>query len=63
LELGLRLTRGFQWTIWIADAHRGGKRFVVHTDEKLAAFLEPEAVTKVALRTAESIHERSFELR
>jgi hypothetical protein len=28
-------------TIWIADAHWGaGKRFVVHADEKLAAFLE-----------------------
>jgi hypothetical protein len=25
--------------IWISDAHRGnGKRFVVHADEKLAAF-------------------------
>jgi len=22
-------------TIWIADAHRDGKRFVVHADEKL----------------------------
>jgi hypothetical protein len=30
-------------TIWIADAHRGGKRFVVRTDEKLAAFLELES--------------------
>jgi hypothetical protein len=31
-------------TIWIADAHRGnGKRFVVHADEKLTAFLELEA--------------------
>jgi hypothetical protein len=30
--------------IWIADAHRGdGKRFVVHADEKLTAFLELEA--------------------
>ena len=30
-------------TIWIADAHRGdGKRFVVHADEKLTAFLELE---------------------
>ena len=30
-------------TIWIADAHRrDGKRFVVHADEKLAAFLELE---------------------
>jgi hypothetical protein len=27
--------------IWIAGAHRGdGKRFVVHADEKLTAFLE-----------------------
>ena len=32
-------------TIWIADAHRGeGKRFVVHADEKLTAFLELELV-------------------
>ena len=31
-------------TIWIADAHRGdGKRFVVHADEKLTAFLELES--------------------
>jgi hypothetical protein len=30
--------------IWIADAHRGDeKRFVVHADEKLTAFLELEA--------------------
>ena len=27
-------------TIWIADAHRDdGKRFVVHADEKLTAFI------------------------
>jgi hypothetical protein len=27
-------------TIWIADAHRGdGKRFIVHAEEKLTAFL------------------------
>ena len=33
-----------QWqTIWIVDAHRdNGKRFVVHADEKLTAFLELE---------------------
>jgi hypothetical protein len=31
-------------TIWIADAHRdNGKRFVVHVDEKLTAFLEFES--------------------
>jgi hypothetical protein len=29
-------------TIWIADAHRGGKRFVVHADEMLTAFIEFE---------------------
>jgi len=27
-------------TIWIADAHRGGRHFVVRADEKLTAFLE-----------------------
>jgi hypothetical protein len=32
-------------TIWIADAHRdNGKRFVVHADEKLTAFLELESL-------------------
>jgi hypothetical protein len=36
-------------TIWIADAHRdGGKRYVVHADEYLAAFLELEAAIRVA---------------
>ena len=31
-------------TIWIADAHRGdGKRFVVHAEEKVAAFVELES--------------------
>jgi hypothetical protein len=34
-------------TIWIAAAHRGdGKRFVVHADEKLSAFLELEAAIR-----------------
>jgi hypothetical protein len=37
-------------TIWIVDAHRdNGKRYVVHADEKLTAFLEPElAITRIA---------------
>jgi hypothetical protein len=31
-------------TIWIADAHRDdGKRFLVHADEKLTAFVELES--------------------
>ena len=34
-------------TIWIVDAHRdNGKRFVVHAEEKLTAFLELEAATR-----------------
>jgi hypothetical protein len=33
-------------TIWIVDAHRDdGKRFVVRSDERLAAFLELERIT------------------
>jgi hypothetical protein len=36
-------------TIWIVDAHRDdGKRFVVHADDKLSAFLELERITGVA---------------
>jgi len=31
-------------TIWIVDAHQGdGKRFVVHANEKLTTFLEPDS--------------------
>ena len=34
-------------TIWIVDAHRGdGRRFVVHADEKLTAFLELESAIR-----------------
>jgi hypothetical protein len=29
-------------TIWIVDAHGYGKRFIVHADEILTAFLETE---------------------
>jgi hypothetical protein len=29
-------------TVWIADAHRDGKRFIVRADELLTAFLELE---------------------
>jgi len=38
-------------TIWIADAHRDdGKRFVVHADEKLTAFLELEQAIAASTR-------------
>jgi hypothetical protein len=34
-------------TIWIVDAHRGdGKRFVVHEDELLTAFVELEVAIR-----------------
>jgi hypothetical protein len=34
-------------TIWIADAHRGdGRRYVVHADEKLTAFVELESAIR-----------------
>jgi hypothetical protein len=34
-------------TIWIVDAHRGdGRRFVVHADEKLTAFLKLESAVE-----------------
>ena len=34
-------------TIFVADAHRDdGKRFVVHADEKLTAFVELESVIR-----------------
>jgi hypothetical protein len=53
---------GFSWgyvsaidsngrTVWIADAHRDGKRYFVRADEKLTAFLELERVICVGLLT------------
>jgi hypothetical protein len=34
-------------TIWIAEAHRDdGKRFVVHADDKLTAFIELESAIR-----------------
>ena len=42
-------------TIWIADAHRDdGKRYVVHADEKLTAFLELERAICLRLLTDQS---------
>jgi hypothetical protein len=40
-------TDSYGRAIFTADAHRGdGKRFVVHADEKLTAFLELEMATR-----------------
>jgi hypothetical protein len=38
-------------TIWIADAHRDGKRFIVHSDELLTSFLELERAICIGLLT------------
>jgi len=41
-------------TIWIVDAHRDdGKRFVVHADEKLTAFVELERAICIHVLTEE----------
>jgi hypothetical protein len=38
-------------TIFVADAHRDdGRRFIVHADERLTAFLELERVTRTLAR-------------
>ena len=44
-------------TIWIVDAHRGdGRRFIVHADEKLSAFVELEREVLTVTLYLESIH-------
>jgi hypothetical protein len=45
-------------TIWIADAHRDdGKRFIVHADEKLSAFVELERQVLTLTFYLEALHE------
>ena len=43
-------------TIWIVDAHRDGKRFIVRADEKLSAFVELERQVLTVTFYLESIH-------
>jgi hypothetical protein len=44
-------------TFWIVDAHRDdGKRFIVHSDEKLSAFVELERQVLTDTFYLESIH-------
>ena len=35
-------------TVWVVDAHRGGKRFIAGADEKLTAFVELERTIRRA---------------
>jgi hypothetical protein len=39
-------------TVWIADAHRDGKRFVVRANGKLTAFLELESAISAHAKEA-----------
>jgi hypothetical protein len=44
-------------TIWIVDAHRDdAKRFIVHADDKLSAFIELEREVLTVTFYLESIH-------
>jgi hypothetical protein len=48
--------------MWIANAHRdNGKRFVVHADEKLTAFLELELAIRGATRENLSNPQKSWQ--
>jgi hypothetical protein len=43
--------------IWIVDAHRDeGRRFAVHADEKLTAFLELEGLVRNARAQSKAKH-------
>jgi hypothetical protein len=47
-------------TIWIVDAHRDdGRRFVVHADEKLSAFIELARQVLTVTFYLESVHDNS----
>jgi hypothetical protein len=49
-------------TIWIVDAHRDdGKRFVVHADEKLTAFLQLESAIRQDLKSGAKVQTASNE--
>jgi hypothetical protein len=58
LELGLRFAIDREGrTIWIVDAQRGDRRrFIVHADEKLSAFVELERQVLTVTFYLESIH-------
>jgi len=45
-------------TIWIADAHRDGKRFIVHADELLIAFVELESAIRGIVSSIRPVAEK-----
>jgi hypothetical protein len=44
--------------IFVIDAHRDGKRFVVHAEEKLTAFMELEAAIRCLNQNRELLMSR-----
>jgi hypothetical protein len=52
MGVGFRPRRRWTHSVWIIDAHRDGKRFVVRADEKLTAFLELEAAIRTCGKLA-----------
>jgi hypothetical protein len=50
-------------TIWTVDAHRDdGKRYVVHADEILTAFLELESAVRAAMEPSDHPSSRASPL-
>ena len=48
-------------TMWIVDAHGYGKRFIVHADEILTAFLEAErAIHKTTIFSSQPFKRKTF---
>ena len=48
-------------TIFVADAHRDdGRRFIVQSDDKLSAFVEPEREVLTVTFYLESVHASSY---
>src|SRR5205809_3140440 len=47
-------------TIWIADAHRGGKRFVLRADELLTSFVDSNQRFDSLTHAAADRHYREF---
>ena len=44
---------------WIVDAHRAGRRYIIHSDELLDAFLELEAnLLYGALQTTDQVQDQ-----
>jgi len=55
MEFGLRFSSGLQRAKYLDYRRSPGKRFIVHADEKLTAFLELERAICIHLLTEENL--------